>query len=151
MSHTFLLEEGRWTFKGHWLERQGLPVPIAGKTLIAWGQQSWFTWVTRLEFPQGEHPQITLQYRGHLDLGDRFYNFVLQHSTLGRVEGEGWIAPDSIVQQYQVISEDDRQSQRRNGFESLHRLDAKTYLFSGGTFVGPALVTTMEATLQRQG
>ncbi len=151
MSHTFLLEEGRWTFQGHWLERSGVPVPIQGKTLIAWGQENWFTWVTRLDFPNGEQSPITLQYRGRLDLGDRLYNFVLQHSVFGHIEGEGWVAPDSIVQSYRVISDDERQSQRQSGFESLYRLDDQTYLLSSGIFVGNAMTTTLEATLRRQG
>lgn len=149
MAHTFLLDEGRWTFEGSWLDREGLPSTIRGRTLIAWGQENWFTWVTKLEFPNTERASISYQYRGRLDLGDRQYTFVLQHSQLGRIEGEGWIAPDSIVQQYHVISEDERPSQRRHGFESLYRLDADTYALSSGTFVGYSLVSTMEARLQR--
>ncbi|MEM8639331.1 MAG: hypothetical protein AAGG51_11020 [Cyanobacteria bacterium P01_G01_bin.54] len=149
MAHTFLLEEGRWTFEGNWLERDKLPLSIKGRTLVAWSQENWFTWVTKLEFPGAERPGISFQYRGRLDLGDRQYNFVLQHSELGRIEGEGWVGPAAIVQHYHVLSDDDRPTQRQQGFESLYRLDANTYTLSSGIFVGPSLLSTMEAQLKR--
>ncbi|NEO83925.1 MAG: hypothetical protein F6J87_06640 [Spirulina sp. SIO3F2] len=149
MAHTFLLEEGRWTFEGSWLNREGLPLTIKGRTLVAWSAENWFTWVTKLDFTDDERPGISYQYRGRLDAGDRQYNFVLQHSELGRIEGEGWVAPDSIVQHYHVISDDDRPNQRQHGFESLYRLDASTYALSSGIFVGYSLVSTMEAQLKR--
>ncbi|MGB0563983.1 MAG: hypothetical protein ACPGVO_19615 [Spirulinaceae cyanobacterium] len=149
MAHTFLIEEGRWTFEGNWLERDKLPLAIKGRTLVAWSQENWFTWVTKLEFPDAERSSISLQYRGRLDLGARQYNFVLQHSELGRIEGEGWVGPAAIVQHYHVLSDDDRPNQRQQGFESLYRLDADTYTLSSGIFVGPSLISTMEAQLKR--
>jgi hypothetical protein len=147
--HTFLLEAGRWTFEGSWLDKEGVPVAVKGKTLIAWGNEDWFTWVTKLEFPQDTRPSISYQYRGRLSLGERQYNFALQHSILGRVEGEGWITPQAIVQHYHVISDDDRPGQRQNGFETLYQLDTKNYVLSSGLFVGPSLVSTMDAQLRR--
>ncbi|GAC1493500.1 MAG: hypothetical protein NVS2B14_06670 [Chamaesiphon sp.] len=102
--------------------------------------------VTKLVFPDGNREEIAFQYKGHLDFGERQYNFVLQHSILGRVEGEGWVAPESIVQRYWVL--DDRQ--RRTGFETLHRLDNNTYYLSSGIMAGHYLTSTMEATLERQ-
>ncbi|MCW6036708.1 hypothetical protein K4A83_10605 [Spirulina subsalsa FACHB-351] len=149
MAHTFLLEEGRWTLQGNWLERDSLPIPLKGKTIIAWSQENWFTWVTKLIFPGGEREEIAFQYRGRLEAGERQYNFVLQQSLLGRVEGEGWVAPESIVQRYIVLSDDDRQ--RRSGFETLYRLDDNTYFLSSGIMTGYSLTSTMEAILQRQG
>ncbi len=149
MAHTFLMQEGRWILQGNWLERDGLPIAVKGKTLVAWSQENWFTWVTKLSFPDTERQEIAFQYRGRLDAGERQYTFVLQQSLLGRVEGEGWVAPESIVQRYLVLGgEDDRQ--RRSGFETIYRIDDNTYHLASGILAGYALVSMMEAVLHRQ-
>jgi hypothetical protein len=146
VTHTFLLEPGRWTLEGTWLERNGMLVPVKGKTLVAWSREDWFNMVTKLIFPGSDRHEITLQYRGHFDLGERQYTFVLQHSDLGRVEGEGWIAPESIVQRFWVLGD---RKHRRSGFETLHRLSPNTYHHSSGLMAGHYLVSAMEATLER--
>jgi hypothetical protein len=146
VNHTFLMQPGRWILEGNWLERNGMPIVVKGKTLIAWNQENWFTMVTKLIFPGNEREEITFQYRGHLNGGERQYTFVLQHSELGRIEGEGWIAPDSIVQRYWVLGD----RQRRSGFETLYRLDVNKYYYSSGIMSGYYLTSTMEATYERQ-
>ena len=146
MAHTFLLEPGRWTLQGNWLERNGMPIPVKGKTIVDWGRENWFTMVTKLVFPGNEHKDIFFQYRGRLDLGERQYTFVLQHTVLGRVEGEGWVTPESIVLRYWVLGD----RQRRSGFETSHRLNDNTYYLSSGIMAGHYLTSTMEATLERQ-
>ncbi len=130
-----------------------MPLAVEGKTLVAWSRDNWFTMVTKLIFPGGEQgevtsarEEITLQYRGRLDTGERRYTFVLQHSLLGRVEGEGWVGPDSIVQRYWVLGD----RQRRSGFETLYRLDDNRYCLSSGILAGHYLNSTMEAMLVRQ-
>jgi len=147
VSHTFLMQAGRWTLQGSWLDRDTMPVTVKGRILIAWSRDNWYTMVTRLNFPGIDRDEITLQYRGRLTSGDRQYTFVLQHSLLGRVEGEGWVAPESIVQRYWVL--DDRQ--RRTGFETLHRLSENSYCLSSSIMSGHYLASTMEATVERQG
>ncbi|WP_017662815.1 hypothetical protein [Baaleninema simplex] len=146
MAHTFLLEQGRWRLEGNWLERHNLPIAVTGRTIVAWGQDNWYSMVTKLTFPNTERDDITFQYRGRLDSGERQYTFVLQHSELGRVEGEGWITPESIVQRYWTI--DDKQ--RRSGFETLHRVDEQKYYLSSGTMSGLHLTSAMDATLVLQ-
>lgn len=150
MAHTFLIEVGRWTLQGNWLERDKMPIPVKGKTLVGWSRDDWFTMVTKLVFPNDEEGEprddISLQYRGRVDSGERRYTFVLQHSQLGRVEGEGWIAPESIVQRYWVLGD----RQRRTGFETLHRIDDNKYYMSSGLMEGHYLASAMEATLERQ-
>jgi hypothetical protein len=147
VEHSFLLDAGRWTVQGNWLERNGAPVPVKGGTLVSWSRDGWFTMVTQLAFPQGvDHDKIVLQYRGRLDAGERQYTFVLQHSVLGRVEGEGWLAQDSIVQRYWVLGD----RQRRSGFETLYRLSENTYQLSSSMMAGHYLTSTMEARLERQ-
>lgn len=146
MTHTFLVEEGRWVLQGNWLERQGMPIPVKGKTLIKWVRDDWFTMVTKLEFPETDRPDISLQYRGRLDVGERQYTFVLQHSLLGKVEGEGWIAPESIVQRYWVLGD----KERRSSFETLRRINSNTYHISSGMMSGYHLTSTMEAIIERR-
>jgi hypothetical protein len=146
VAHTFLMEAGRWSLQGNWLERTGNPIPVKGGTLVAWSRDSWFTMVTKLVFPSTDHEEISFQYRGRLDSEERKYTFVLQHSLLGRVEGEGWLAQDSIVQRYWVLGD----RQRRSGFETLYRKDENTYLISSNMMAGHYLTSTMEAMLERQ-
>lgn len=146
MAHTFLIEAGRWTLQGTWLERDGMPVTVKGKTLVSWNRDDWFNMATILEFPGSEREGITLQYRGRLDTGDRRYTFVLQHSLLGRVEGEGWVAPESLVQRYWVLGD----RQRRSGFETLHMIGSDKYYMSSGIMAGHYLTSAMEATLERK-
>jgi len=123
-----------------------MPIPVRGMTLIAWSRENWFTMVTKLVFPDGDREDISFQYRGRLDVGERQYTFVLKHSVLGHVEGEGWVAPESIVQRYWVLGD----RHRRSGFETRHRLSDNTYYLSSGIMAGHYLTSTMEATLERQ-
>ena len=146
MAHTFLLEPGRWTLQGNWLERHGIPISVKGKTLVVWNRDNWFTVATKLIFPDSDRIEIALQYKGRLDRGERQYSFLLQHNLLGQVEGEGWIGQQTIVQRYWVLGD----RQRRSGFETLHRLNDDTYYLCSGILAGHYLTSTMEATLERQ-
>ena len=147
MAHTFLMESGQWTLEGSWIERNGVPITVKGKTLVSWNRTDWFSMVTKLVFPGGDREEIILQYRGHLNSDERQYTFVLQHSELGRVEGEGWIAPQSIVQRYWVLGDE---RQRRSGFDTFHRVDSNRYYYCSGVMSGHSLTSTMEATFERQ-
>jgi hypothetical protein len=140
------MEPGRWTLQGNWLERNGMPITVKGMTLIAWSRENWFTMITKLVFPESDRQDISFQYKGRLDIRERQYTFVLQHSVLGRVEGEGWVSPASIVQRYWAL--DDRQ--RRSGFETRYRVNDNIYYLSSGIMAGHSLTSTMEATLERQ-
>jgi hypothetical protein len=146
VSHTFLMEAGRWTLQGNWLDRDTMPINVKGAILIAWSRDNWYTMVTKLMFPGAEREEIAFQYRGRLNVSDRQYTFVLQHSLLGRIEGEGWIAPESIVQRYWVLGD----RQRRTGFETLHRLSESKYCLSSSIMAGHYLTSTMEAVVERQ-
>ncbi|TAG90594.1 MAG: hypothetical protein EAZ09_21930 [Oscillatoriales cyanobacterium] len=141
------MESGQWTLEGSWIERNGVPITVKGKTLVSWNRTDWFSMVTKLVFPGGDREEIILQYRGHLNSDERQYTFVLQHSELGRVEGEGWIAPQSIVQRYWVLGDE---RQRRSGFDTFHRVDSNRYYYSSGIMSGHSLTSTMEATFERQ-
>jgi hypothetical protein len=123
-----------------------MPVTVKGKILVAWSRDDWFTMVTKLIFPGSDRNEISCQYRGRLNTGDRQYTFVLQHSLLGRVEGEGWIAPESIVQRYWVLGD----RQRRTGFETLHQLTGDRYCLSSSIMAGHYLTSTMEAIVEQQ-
>lgn len=144
MGHTFLLEAGRWNLSGNWLEGKEKPWPVTGRTIVAWSDDLWFSMVTKLMFPGQERDEITLQYRGRLDEGERRYTFVLQHSELGRVEGEGLITPGSIVQRYWTLSD----RERRNGFETLNQIGEGKYCLSSAIVTGPMLTSVMDAVLE---
>lgn len=147
MTHTFLMEAGRWTFEGHWLERDQDPQPVEGKLLVTWSQDNWFNMVSKLVFPASPpQPDVILKYRGRLGDAAQHYTFVLQHSRLGPVEGEGWIGPKSIIQRFWSL--EDRQ--RRGGFETIHQVNNDRYLLSSSIMMGHQLLSTLEATLERQ-
>lgn len=113
---------------------------------MAWKPDGCFVIVTKLSFPEDEQDDIVTQARGRMTSQERQYTFVLQHSRLGQVEGEGWIAPASIVQRYWGLSD----KQRRTGFETLRQLSPERYHFSGGLMAGHYLTSTIEAELARQ-
>lgn len=146
VAHSFLLEPGKWTLQGTRLTRDALPTPVKGKMLVAWQQDNCFRVVTKLAFPEGELEDIVIQSRGRMTSQERQYTFVLQHSLLGQVEGEGWIAPETIVQRYWGLSD----KQRRSGFETLRQTGPARYYFSGGEMAGHYLTSTIEAELTRQ-
>ena len=146
MAHTFLLESGKWMLEGNLIERDGTIIQVEGKILVTWNRTDWFNMVTKLRFPNADRPEIIMQYRGHLDSDERKYTFVVQHNIMGRVEGEGWIGPQSIVQRYWVLSDD---KQRRTGFETQRQINDDVYLMTGAVMAGPSMVSAMESTLQR--
>lgn len=132
MAHRFLIEAGCWIIQGNWLKRNEMPIAVKGKTIIAWSQENWFTMVTKLVYPGSNHDGISFQYRGRLDSGESHYTYVLQQSLLGRVEGEGWIGQESIIQRYWVLGD----RHRRSGFETFYRLNDVSYLLSCGILAG---------------
>ncbi|MDJ0519325.1 MAG: hypothetical protein F6K22_22350 [Okeania sp. SIO2F4] len=147
MVHTFILESGQWMIAGNWLERNGMLITVKGKTIVTWERTDWFSMETELIFPSQDREDITLQYKGRLDSDERRYTFLLQHSELGKVEGEGWLGIDSIIQRYWVLGND---RQRRSGFETLLHLDQYRYYSSSGVLIGPSLISAMEATIERE-
>ena len=66
MAQTFLLEPGRWIMQGSWLERNGMPIPVKGMTLVVWNRDNWFSMATKLIFPGSDRSEISLQYKGRL-------------------------------------------------------------------------------------
>ncbi len=145
MASIFLLNRGRWAIEGYWLERHHPPLVVQGKMLVTWSQDDWLTMGTQLAFPDQDRPEVTMQYRGKFRPDDQRFTFVLQHSQLGRIEGEGWIGPISIVQRYWVL--DDRE--KRTGLENIRWLTDNRYCFTSSIMAGNTLVSTMEATCDR--
>jgi len=146
VTHSFLLEPGKWTLQGSWLTREALPTPVKGKIMVVWKPDGCFRVVTKLSFPEDEQADIVIQSRGRMTSQERQYTFVLQHSLLRQVEGEGWIAPESIVQRYWGLND----KQRRSGFETLRQISPERYYLSGGEMAGHYLTSTIEAELIRQ-
>lgn len=162
--HTFLMEAGRWQLKGSWLERHQATISVQGQTLVAWSPDNWFTMVTKLmlarpklEVPEISKPEeISLIYKGRVNSTEDGYTFVLQHSMLGRLEGEGWVAPESIVQRYwaiETVKNKDKSvgglNQQCSGFENWYRLNERSYHLSSSIVTGHHLFSTMEVLLEK--
>jgi hypothetical protein len=150
--HTFLMNDGRWKLKGHWLlNREGSCVPVQGKVMVVWNSNEWFSLVGKISRPAllnepGDVIDITLQSKGHIaEAAQQQYTFVLQHSQYGQTEGEGWLMPDSIVQRFWILDDRDR----RVGLERFYRIDDDHYHWSSTLMSGHALISTLEATLER--
>lgn len=146
MAHTFLVQPGKWLLEGNWIERDSMSVQVKGKTLVGWSRDNfWFTMVTKLTFPDSDRDEMTMAYKGRIDSDERRFTFVLDHSGLGKVEGEGIIGPDSIIQRYWVIGD----KKIRTGFQTLYRRDSNVYSLTSGIVAGQNLESTMEAILTR--
>jgi hypothetical protein len=145
MSHTFLLQPGKWLLEGTWLELKQPPIAVKGKTMIAWSKDDWYDMVTKLVFPNREREGITLIYRGRMGADDRQFSFVLEHSELKRVEGEGWVGQSAIVQRFWALND----KQMRTGFETLYQKDLNTYFLSHSLVSGSFLVSSLEAVITR--
>lgn len=144
MAHSFLIEPGSWTIDGNWIGRDGHMIPLRGKTLVSWGKDTWFAMVTKLIFDD-ETPDIVYRYKGRFDSAAQRYSFVMEHSLLGKAEGEGWIAPESIIQRYWALKD----NQRRSGFDTIYCVNRQTYRWSSAVMSGHRLTSALEARLSR--
>ena len=146
MAHTFLVQPGKWTLEGNWIERDSMPIRVKGRTLVGWSRDNfWFTMVTKLTFPDCDREELTMTYKGRIDSDERRFTFVMDDNFLGKVEGEGMIGPDSITQRYWVMGD----KKMRTGFQTLYRRDVNTYSLASGLIAGQNLESTMEAILTR--
>lgn len=146
MAHSFLLEPGNWIIQGYLLKRHKQPIAVRGQTTVVWQGENWFTISGRLILDSNIEPEIQYKYRGHLDSNEKYYTYVLKHSVLGNIEGEGWIGQQSIVQCYWVVGA----TQKHTGFDNYYRLNENIYHLSSTILSGHHLGSTMEATLKRQ-
>ncbi len=146
MAHTFLVQPGKWTLEGNWVERDSMPIAVKGRTLVGWSKDNfWFTMVTKLTFPNSDREDLTMAYKGRIDSDERRFTYVADDSALGKIEGEGIIAPDSIIQRYWVMGD----KRARTGFQTLYRRDSNIYSWASGLISGQNLESTMEAILTR--
>ena len=145
--HTFLLEPGRWLLTGHLIEPGLDPLPFNGQGVVQWDSSFWFHAILRMVFAESDcdRQPLLLEYRGRIPSGSSSYSFGLQHGDLGRVEGEGWIAPETVIHRYWVLGD----RQKRMGYESFFRIDDNHYCFSSGVMAGLKLMRNLEAKLER--
>ncbi len=146
MTHTFLLQPGRWKSTGVWQEGNKPPLAVTGKTVVAWSMDNWFTMITKLSIENQSAPDITWQYRGYLEPDAQQYTFILNHSQMGKIEGEGWVGSVSLVHRYWVLDD----QHKRNGFESFHQIDPNSYLLAHSSVQTNRLASLMELRLDRQ-
>ena len=149
--HTFLIAEGRWKLEGYWLLKpDGVPTPVNGRLIVAWNSEDWFNLVGKIcLLPSAEEAvpfqETTFQYRGHFSTTEQ-YTFMLQHGQFGKIEGQGWMLPDSFVQRFWILG--DRGN--RTGIDRLYRIDAEQYHWSSSVINSHTLVSTLDVTLKRQ-
>jgi hypothetical protein len=123
-----------------------MPIAVKGRTLVGWSKDNfWFTMVTKLTFPNSDREELTMAYKGRIDSDERRFTYVADDSALGKIEGEGIIAPDSIIQRYWVMGD----KRARTGFQTLYRRDNNIYSLASGLISGQNLESTMEAVLTR--
>jgi hypothetical protein len=145
VAHNFLLQPGKWLIEGIWLDLDRAPIAVKGKTMVSWAKDDWYDMATKLVFPGSDREGITLIYRGRMGQDERRFSFVLDHSQIKRVEGEGWIGNASIVQRFWALNDD----QMRTGFETLYQINANSYNLTHSIVSGSFLVSSLEAILTR--
>jgi hypothetical protein len=146
VTHTFLLQSGRWKSSGTWQEGNKPPQTVTGKTVVAWSVDNWFTMITKLSIQGQSDRDITWQYRGYLEPNAQQYTFILTHSQMGKIEGEGWIGGKSLVQRYWVLDD----QHKRTGFETFHQIDYQNYHLAHSFINMNRLASVMELDFIRQ-
>ena len=145
VTHSFLLQSGKWSVQGSYFTKDQSLEMFQGFMNITWKEDNWFKIVSELSFDNQEKPKIISKSRGHLDAEIKSYTYVLQHSILGNIEGEGWIGSQSIVQYYWIVAE----NQHRTGFDTFSHLSEDTYALTSVVLERHNLNSTMEAILKR--
>jgi hypothetical protein len=146
VTNTFLLQPGRWKSTGVWQEGNNPSLNVTGKTVVAWSADNWFTMITKLSVDDRPDQDTTWQYRGYLEPGSNRYTFILTHSQMGKIEGEGWIGSESIVQRYWVLDD----QHKRVGFEAFHQIDDDNYRLAHSSAGMNRLASLMELQFSRQ-
>ncbi|MDJ0742809.1 MAG: hypothetical protein QNJ32_05540 [Xenococcaceae cyanobacterium MO_167.B27] len=144
MTHSFLLQPGRWSINGYFRQKEEIPVTVRGFILITWKQEYWFKMVTQLILNNQSQSEIICKYKGHLDNDRKSYTYVLQHSILGNIEGEGWISSQSIIQYHWIVGA----SHRRTGMDTFYYLSEDVYHLTSVILESHNLSSVMEATLK---
>jgi hypothetical protein len=130
--------------EGNWIEKDGSTFEVKGKTLITW-KDEWFTMATKLLFEESRRVDTTITYKGRLDPDEKKFSFVMQHNVMSKIEGEGWITPQAIIERYWVM--DDKQM--RTGFQTIYRRDDDCYHLCSAVTAGSSLISSMDALLTR--
>lgn len=145
MAHSFLLEAGYWSVKGHWLKPKSEPISLEGNIQIAWKRENWFKLTTTLNCDDQNQSQIIYQCRGNLNYEENHYTYVSQHNLLGNIEGEGRLGFQSIVQYYWFMGATSQQK----GLDTFCYVDRDTYYLTSSILEGHSVKNTIEATLKR--
>lgn len=153
MGHTFLLQPGSWIIKGHSSDKNQHSIPFKGATIIVWDQSSWFTIKTKLVFDIKQQTSseiksnLEFEYKGFLPENKRSYSYVLTRTDFDKIEGEGLITKDSIIQRYWMLED----TRRRAVLETIFQLDEDSYHFSSTMMAGNNIINVIEGILQRHG
>lgn len=127
------------------MEADGSTVAFQGRTMVSWSEDAWFAMVTKLIFADSQPGELLWRYRGRLADTGHCYTFMLEHSSVGKMEGEGRIGEQTVVQRSWALNN----AQQRSAFETFTCIDANTYHLAHTTMVGQRLGAVAEATLRR--
>ncbi len=144
MAHSFLLQPGRWSLSGYFSQKHETPISIRGFITVTWKQEHWFKVVTQVILNNESSSEIICKYKGHLDRDRKSYTYVLQHSILGNIEGEGWISSQSIIQYHWIVGA----TKKRTGMDTFYCVSEDIYHFTSVILETHSLNSVMEATLK---
>lgn len=143
--HTFLLLPGKWTLKGSLIQGSAPVTSFQGRMVVGWSQDMyWFTMISKMQFSDGRADEVA-SAKGRMDNNERRFTYVLEHSELGKVEGEGLISPGAIAMSYFV--RDDAKS--RTGFQTYYRQDDNHYAMTSGIMLRQGFESMMETAMVR--
>ena len=144
MTHSFLLQPGRWSVSGHFRQKQQTPMIVRGFITITWKQEYWFKMISQLTLNNEPQSEIICIYKGHLDQDKKSYTYVLQHSILGNIEGEGWITSQSVIQYHWIVGA----SKKCTGIDTFYLISEDVYHLTSVILESHSLNSAMEATLK---
>jgi len=145
VAHSFLLENGIWNSQGTLIDPDGSTLEFQGKTMISWSEDAWFAMVTKFVFQERDRAELVWRYRGRLTEPGQRYTFLLEHSEIGKMEGEGIIGRKTITQRSWALND----AKGRSTFDTLVKMDEHSYQFSSATMAGHRLNTLTEAGFER--
>lgn len=144
MSHTFLLEEGKWYASGELFDEHEMEVPIAGHAFIEHQEGTWLNH-SMMRLLTDKPLEMISEYEIVPFPKDRNWTvWTSFNPSLGRMSGTFVIVGDSILSSYRS------ESGEYSGSEYFLKEDDNTYQSAGVLFHGDVKVSSWEAMLTRE-
>lgn len=145
MSHTFLMEEGKWYASGVLFDEHEVEVPVAGHAFIEHQHDKWLNH-SMMRLLTEKPLEFTNEYEIEpIPEGKAWTSWTSFNPSLGRMTGTFVIVGDSILSTYRS------ETGEYSGSEYFLREDENTYQSVGTLFRGAVKVSSWEAILSREG